>query len=181
MVDMVNSILFICTGNVFRSVVAEYALKTRLGPASPYEIGSAGTEALPHPIPTLIHHRLLEKGADPSQHVQRRLTQELLERTDLVVAMGLNHREFIRRHFRREALLFNQVCFQREEPVWDVHEAVPQWDLNVVAARDYMLSVIDYLWDAMPAFLARLPHFSLPLQDRVFDTALDQPQTYPPK
>jgi protein-tyrosine phosphatase len=138
-------------------MVAEYALKARLGPESHYVVGSAGIEALPQPIPPLIHHHLLKKGADPSQHVQRRLTQELLERTDLVVAMGLNHREFIHRHFGREVLLFNQVCFQKEEPILDVHEAVPQWDLNLVAARDYMLSVADYIWDAMPAFLSRLP------------------------
>lgn len=103
-----------------------------------------------------------EKGADLSRHVQRRLTQELLERTDLVVAMGLDHQEFIRRNFGREVLLFNQVCFQTEEPILDVHEAVPQWDLNLVAARDHMLSVIDYIWNATPAFLARLPHLSLP-------------------
>jgi hypothetical protein len=49
------------------------------------------------------------------------------------------------------------MCFQKEEPILDVHEAVPQWDVNLVAARDYMLSVADYIWDAMPAFLSRLP------------------------
>ena len=119
-----RSILFVCTGNVFRSVVAEYALKARLGPEPPYLVGSAGIEALPQPYPPLIHHRLLEKGIDPSQHVQRRLTRELLERTDLVVAMGLNHREFIHRHFCREVLLFNQLCFQKEEPILDVHEEI---------------------------------------------------------
>ncbi|HZC81445.1 MAG TPA: hypothetical protein VE222_06950, partial [Nitrospiraceae bacterium] len=135
----------------------------RLVPESPYVVGSAGIAALPQPFPPLIHHHLLEKGIDPSQHVQRRLTRELLESTDLVVAMGLNHREFIRQHFDREVLLFNQVCFQKEEPILDVHEAVPQWDVNLVAARDHIRSVIDHIWEAMPAFLARLPHLSLPL------------------
>jgi len=153
----VSSILFVCTGNVFRSVVAEYALKARLGPESTYVVGSAGIEALPQPFPPLIHHRMLEKGSDPSPHVQRRLTRELVEKTDLVVAMGLNHREFIRRHFGREVLLFNQMCFQKEEPILDVHEAVPQWNVNLGAARDHILSIIDYIWEAMPAFLARLP------------------------
>jgi protein-tyrosine phosphatase len=161
-VDTVSSILFVCTGNVFRSVVAEYALKARLGPESPHLVGSAGIEAFPQPVPALLHHCFLEKGIDPLQHVQRRLTLELLERTDLVVAMGLNHREFIYRNFGREVLLFNQVCYQREEPILDVHEVLPQWDLNLVAARDYILSVIDHIWDSIPAFLARLPHLSLP-------------------
>ncbi|HZC81691.1 MAG TPA: hypothetical protein VE222_08230, partial [Nitrospiraceae bacterium] len=70
-----HSILFVCTGNVFRSVAAEYALKARLVPESPYVVGSAGIAALPQPFPPLIHHHLLEKGIDPSQHVQRRLTR----------------------------------------------------------------------------------------------------------
>ncbi len=160
----VKSILFICTGNIFRSLVAEYALKARLGPESGYVVGSAGIEALPQSMLPLICDRLREKGADPSTHVQRKLTHELLECTGLAVAMGLNHREFIRQHFGREVLLFNQVCYQQEEPVLDIHEAIPDWQNNMQAARTYALSVIDYIWDAMPTFLARIPHVS-PVQD----------------
>jgi len=44
-----KSILFICSGNIFRSMVAEYALKSLLGPSSPYIVGSAGIEAFPPP------------------------------------------------------------------------------------------------------------------------------------
>lgn len=160
----VKSILFICTGNLFRSPVAEYALKARLGQESDYVVGSAGIEALPQAMPLLIHDRLCEKGADPSMHVQRKLTRELLDRADLAVAMSLDHRDFIRRHFGREVLLFNQVCYQQEEPVLDIHEAIPDWQNNMQVARTYALSVIDYIWAAMPAFLARIPHVS-PVQD----------------
>ena len=151
-----KSILFVCTGNVFRSLVAECALKARLGPESGYLVASAGIEAVPQPVHPVIRHRLLEKGADPAAHVPRRLTQELLDRTDLPIAMSLDHRDFIRRHFRREVLLFNQVCFQREEPVLDVHEAIPAWNLNLETSSTYVRSVVDYIWDAMPAFITRL-------------------------
>jgi protein-tyrosine phosphatase len=154
----VKSILFICTGNIFRSMVAEYALKARLGPAAGYAVGSAGIEALPQPMHPLIRDYLHEKGADPAAHVPRRLTSELLDSTDLAVAMGLDHREFIRRRFQRDVLLFNQVCYQKEESVLDVHEAIPDWPANMKTVRSYTLSVIDYIWDSMPAFLARLPH-----------------------
>lgn len=153
-----KSILFICTGNVFRSLVAEYALKARLGPESRCLVGSAGIEALPQPVHPLIRDRLREKGVDPAAHVQRKLTRELLEGVDLAVAMGLDHRDFIRRHFDRDVLLFNQVCYEKEDPVLDIHEAIADWRNNLEAARDYTLSVIDYIWDAMPAFLARVPH-----------------------
>ncbi|MBI4402194.1 MAG: hypothetical protein HY581_11250 [Nitrospirae bacterium] len=152
-----KSILFICTGNIFRSLVAEYALKARLGPKAGYLVGSTGIEAVPQAMSPLIRDRLRERGADPSPHVQRKLTRELLDGADLAVAMGLDHRDFIRRHFDREALLFNQVCYHKEEPVLDIHEAIPDWPNNLEAARDYALSVVDYIWEAMPAFLARIP------------------------
>jgi len=154
----VKSILFICTGNIFRSMVAEYALKALLGPEPGYAIGSAGIEAVPQRMHALIRDRLLEKGVDPSGHVQRKLTQDLLDRTHVPVAMGLDHREYIRRQFNRDVLLFNEICFQKPEPILDVHEAIPDWQANLHAARAYALSVIDHIWDAMPTFLARLPH-----------------------
>lgn len=106
---------------------------------------------------SLIRDRLMERGIDCSGHVQRRLTHAMLAEADLVVAMGLDHREFIRRVFRREVPLFNEVCFRREEPVLDLHEAVPDWSRNPDAGRQYVLRVVDYLWEAMPTFIARLP------------------------
>lgn len=153
-----KSVLFICTGNVFRSVTAEYALKARLGPEWTLPVGSAGIEAVPQLMHPMILEYLRTKGADPSRHVQRKLTRELLDGVDLAVAMGLDHREFVRRHFGRDILLFNEVCFQREEPVLDVHEAVPDWTSNMEAAHAHARAVVDHIWDAMPALLARLPH-----------------------
>ena len=45
-----TSILFVCSGNIFRSLVAEYALKAHLGSRARYLIGSAGIEASPQEI-----------------------------------------------------------------------------------------------------------------------------------
>lgn len=151
-----TSILFVCTGNVFRSLVAEQALRASAGTGGGYLAGSAGIEAKPQPVHPLVRGRLLEKGADPSGHVQRKLTDDLLAGADVVVAMGRDHQEFIRRHFGREVPLFNQICYQRDEPVLDVGEVIPDWERNQEAARAYTLWVIDYIWEAMPAFLARV-------------------------
>lgn len=153
-----RSILFICTGNVFRSVAAEHALKARLGPDSTLIVGSAGIEARPQPLHPMILDYLYAKGADPSTHVQRKLTRELLESVDLAVAMGFDHRDFIREQFGRDVLLFNQVCYQREEPVLDVHEVMPDWQSNMDATRAYVQAVVDHIWDATPALLSRLPY-----------------------
>lgn len=156
MADRVTSILFVCTGNVFRSLVAEQALRARLESGVGWLVGSAGIEARPQPVHPLVAERLRAKGADPAGHVQRKLTGELIAGAGLVVAMGLDHRDFIRRSFGREVPLFNQVCYEKEEPVLDVGEAVPDWERNQEAARAYTLWVIDYIWEAMPAFLARM-------------------------
>ncbi len=61
-----TSILFVCSGNIFRSLVAEYALKAQLGSRVGYLIGSAGIEALPqeiHPVvlARTIHEYLLRR------------------------------------------------------------------------------------------------------------------------
>ncbi len=153
-----KSLLFICTGNVFRSMVAEYALKAQLGPEPGLVVGSAGTDAEPAELHPLIRDYLVTKGADPSRHAQRKLTHELLDGADLPIAMGLNHREYIRRHFSRDVRLFNEICYARMEPVLDVHEAIPDWEQNQEAAYRYALSVIDYIWAATPVLIAKLPH-----------------------
>lgn len=152
-----KTILFVCTGNVFRSLVAECALKTLVGSAGPYLVGSAGTAAQPQAVHPLVLDCLRARGADPSGHVPRPLTRELLDAADLPVAMGLDHQDFIRRHFGRNVPLFNEVCCRRAEPVLDVSEAVPNWQTDPATARAHVLSVIEHIWTAMPDFLARVP------------------------
>ena len=156
---MAKSILFVCTGNIFRSMVAEYAVRTQFGSVSQYLVESAAIEAKPQTIHPVIRARLIQKGADPSAHVQRTLTQEVIERIDLIIAMGQDHREFIQRRFGRTVPLFNEVSFGRETPILDLHEALPNWEHDLGRAREYVESVVDHIWDAAPALVARLPHF----------------------
>lgn len=154
----VRSILFVCTGNIFRSLAAEYALKQYLGPQGAYCVGSAGIEAKPQSIHPIVRARLLERGADPAGHIQRKLTQSLLDEADCVVAMGRDHQEAVQRLFGLSIPLFNQLCFDRDEPILDVHEALPDWEENEAQARAYVISVVDHICDAIPRLVARWPH-----------------------
>jgi protein-tyrosine phosphatase len=153
----IQSVLFVCTGNIFRSLAAEQALKMMLGGQSSCLVGSAGIDAKPQAVHEWVQTRLSLKGADVTAHVQRQLTPEMVEDTDLVIAMGRNHQAFIRERFERDVPLFNHVCFERDEPILDVHEALPEWEKDLERARIYVWSVIDRIWEAMPFLISRLP------------------------
>ena len=156
---MPRSILFVCTGNVFRSMAAEYALRAQLDRHSSYRIESAGIEAKTKSIHPVISNRLIQKGTNPSAHIPRLLTKKLVEQNDLIIAMGIGHREFIHKQFGLHVPLFNEVSLGEDTPILDLHEALPDWERDIDEARAYVESVIDHIWESVPALLARLPHF----------------------
>ena len=98
----IQSVLFVCSGNIFRSLAAEHALKMMLGKQSSCLIGSAGIDARPQPVHEWVQTRLLLRGADVTAHVQRQLTREMVKEADLVIAMGRNHQAYIRERFERD-------------------------------------------------------------------------------
>lgn len=151
-----RSVLFVCTGNIFRSVTAEYALKIRLGANTSGIVGSAGIDIKPQPVHDWVRARLREKGADLTRHVQRQLSRELVEAADLVVAMGRDHQVFIREQFKRDVPLFNQICLGQDAPILDLHEVMPDWETDPERARAYVCSVIDAIWATTPAILSHL-------------------------
>jgi protein-tyrosine phosphatase len=103
------SILFVCTGNIFRRMTAEYALKARLDPRSPIWVSSAGTVTLPQQMHPDVRAYLVQRGVDPSPHQQRRVSAELLRASDLVIAMSTDHQAFLVDTFQYRAPLFHDV------------------------------------------------------------------------
>ncbi len=155
-VGRLQSVLFVCTANIFRSVTAEYALKTRLGADSSCVVSSAGIDVKLQPMHDWVQSRLRAKGADPASHVQRQLTGEMLDDADLVMAMGRDHQIFIREKFGLDVPLFNQACLGRDEPILDLHEVMPEWKTDPEQARAYVWSVMDIIWATAPTLLSRL-------------------------
>ena len=149
-------LLFVCTGNIFRSMTAEYALKARLDPRSSIWVSSAGTEAVPQAMHPDVHAYLVQRGMDPSLHRQRRVSAELLHATDLVIAMSTDHQAVLFDTFECRAPLFNEVCHGRSESLLDVWEAVPTWETDLDAARHYAFQVMEYIYASIPYLLQNL-------------------------
>ena len=88
-------VLFVCTGNICRSPVAEQVARERFGRYG-VEVSSAGTRAIDGDImPQQAEAISRGLGADPSRHRAERLDIEKIEKADLVIAMEREHRSSI--------------------------------------------------------------------------------------
>ncbi|MFI5677351.1 arsenate reductase/protein-tyrosine-phosphatase family protein [Streptomyces cellulosae] len=87
-------VLFVCTGNVHRSALAERLLAARLPRGSALRPQSAGTQAWPRPGMEHSTRAVLERlGGDGSGFVSRPLTAQLVLESALVLGLAGEHRE----------------------------------------------------------------------------------------
>ncbi|MFI9649194.1 low molecular weight phosphatase family protein [Streptomyces sp. NPDC052040] len=89
-----TGVLFVCTGNVYRSALAERLLAARLGPGSAVRSGSAGTEAWHRAGMDGATRRVLEElGGDGADFASRPLAAPLVADAALVLGLAREHRE----------------------------------------------------------------------------------------
>ncbi len=101
---MINTVLFVCTGNTCRSAMAEGMFKKMLEKRtkgnSKIEVISAGISALPGISPTFEAISVMfEQGIDISQHYAQELQEELIKKADLILVMTNEHKEYIHKEF----------------------------------------------------------------------------------
>jgi protein-tyrosine phosphatase len=149
-------VLFVCTGNVFRSLTAEYALRAALDGRAGFVVASAGTQDYAHTVMPEIREYLLSKGLDVSAHRRRTLTQAIVEDAQLVVAMSLDHRDLIRQRFGRTVPLFLECCGHAPEALLDLHEAVGDYRTNRAAALAYLRQTMDRILELAPLLAGRV-------------------------
>lgn len=88
-----KTILFVCTGNSCRSVMAEYLLKDRLRGHNNVEVLSAGTGVFFHSKASRETLAVLqEEGIDANRHMSQPLSTVLLKKADLIFVMTRMHR-----------------------------------------------------------------------------------------
>ena len=142
--------LFVCTGNIFRSLTADVALRALLAQRQDIHVSSAGTDDYPHVVGPYTRSYLLSKGFDVSSHRRRTLTREILEESHLVVAMSTDHQALIKRRFGREVPLFLEVCGEAAEWLPDIEDVIPDYRNNRPAVEAHVRKTIDRIVELAP-------------------------------
>ena len=85
-------VLFVCTGNIHRSVMGERLMRSRIRPDLPVAIRSAGTQAaVDYPIGEHSAVALKELGADPEGHKPQQLLPVVAATADLILTAEMAH------------------------------------------------------------------------------------------
>ena len=123
-------ILFVCTGNIFRNMTAEYALRRLLDGRHGNQVSSAGTADMTCAVDSRVSAYLRTLGIEVSGHRRRTLTAEMLGSSATVIAMSTDHQEFIAQRFgRQDVPLFTQACGLAPAPLLDWAR---RWPKNVL-------------------------------------------------
>jgi protein-tyrosine phosphatase len=110
------SVLFVCTGNQYRSPIAAEAFRVQLmrdGRSAQWQVSSAGTwTSSGHHAPPAAVELARSCGVDIDGHTTRMLDAKMLEDADLVFVMEQGHKESIQVEFpfaRKKIHLLSQV------------------------------------------------------------------------
>ena len=148
--------LFVCTGNIFRSLTAEHALRQALQARTGIQVSSAGTDDYPHVVRPNVRDYLRSKGFDVSGHQRRTLTRQIVLESHLIIAMSTDHQLFIRERFGHAAPLFLETCGELGDALPDIEEAVLDYRTNCAAVDAHVRATIDRILELTPRLAARL-------------------------
>ena len=147
-------ILFVCTDNIGRSVIAEYCLRIFLKEENieGVIVASAGTNANSDISGfSLAHFPELKKlGIEVLNHKRTQLTKKMLEDADFVVAFDFSNIEAIEKKFDFKPRLFNQL-YKNEETSLKI--SGPDFSGTM---DERMVQTTHYIFDAIPEVWKKL-------------------------
>jgi protein arginine phosphatase len=99
-------VLFVCSGNVCRSAMAEAMMKSRLNECGMegVAVASCGTEASPlYRVPDIVRTLLAERGIELGDHRSTLMKKKHANKADLILVMASEHCAAIHERFPKAA------------------------------------------------------------------------------
>lgn len=149
-------LLFVCTGNLCRSPMAEglardYARKRRL----PIEVGSAGTMGLVgRPAEANAVAVCAEIGVDIAGHRSRGVTEALVDAANWVLVMEVGHAQWLRERFG-DRMGDKTVMLGQFGGQFDIADPIGGWRFQFRRSRDEIKKCVEGFLDRMPEALPR--------------------------
>src|SRR6516165_72061 len=157
-VRTVKSVLFVCTGNICRSPIAEGLFRHLIGNRKDIEVLSAGVQAVRGQPPSLYAVQVCaEEGPDISDLRSQPLTAALVDRATHIFAMTGAHLETIQTLFPQGAEK-SFLLREFEEPGTTVWRDVPD---PIGLGREVYEDCARIIKNALPSVLAFVEQSSL--------------------
>jgi protein-tyrosine phosphatase len=140
-------ILFVCTDNFTRSIIAEYCFKDYLMRNHLHNITIASAGIRAHSdiskYSTLHFEIMNEMGIDTKDWKRTLFTADSFDEYDLIIGMSELHKNYINQEYQRDIPLFNEIYKGEQTPV----------NIGAPDSEDFeekMRSLVQYFYDAMP-------------------------------
>lgn len=151
-----KKIMFICFGNAFRSLTAEYCFKKFLDEkkANGFEVKSAGiAEGVYRPHKVSVE-TLSELGIDVTKHKHAILTKKMIDDNNLIVAMSRSVQDDTFKKFGVKIPLFLEICFGTEKSIDDDvdFDHLKDKDKDDKEIEEFITNTTFYINDCMPYF-----------------------------
>lgn len=127
----VRSILFVCTGNLCRSPLAEVYFREKARKEGHLiTVDSAGVETIPgKPAHTLAKEIANQQGMSLESHAAKPLYQKLIQQSDLVLVMEIAQKDRVMKLYpqhRHKVFLLGQFCGRGSFDIDDPHQSTKE-------------------------------------------------------
>jgi protein-tyrosine-phosphatase len=152
------NILFVCTGNTFRSMSAHYLMEKYVkdNNIKNVSVDSAGINLSKSNLEDFTINLLKSYDVDVSNHIPKFVSKKLLDNSDLIISIAKNHQVFLKKEFSINSVLFNEICFNKNSSVKDVGEAIKNYKINPDKGHEHIKKIITYLFNSIPVLVSNL-------------------------